>query len=185
MLAVAYYGMEFPDDVDALIEEAILGKERDSPSPYEEILHRDLLFAIRCLDDQDAGPHLRRWLVSEFSKLWLDRKGHSISNSLRDRITHDIQSIQGSPAGVDLEHLLLAALQDENADVRRNIAFILKQLAPRTESRKFTEIAPHLAAILDLPGMDILGTVGFEFGSARSFLIDALYAIAPYPLAND
>ena len=49
LLAIGFYGMEFPADVDDLIEEAILGKELGGRSPYEHILHRDLLFAVRCL----------------------------------------------------------------------------------------------------------------------------------------
>jgi HEAT repeat protein len=133
LLAIAFYGMEFPDDVDALIEEAILGKELDGPSPYESVLHRDLLFAIRCLGDQDVGPHLRMRLVNEFSELCLDRKERSISDSMSVRINQDIKSIQGSPAWVDLEHLLLASLHNENADTRRYAVIALRNTVQQPE----------------------------------------------------
>ncbi len=111
LLAIGFYGMEFPDDVDALVEEAILGKNLGGPSPYEDILHRDLLFAVRLLGDQDIGPSLCRVIVEKFIDLWLYKLGEY--TSLQQHIAQIASTLRGSQAESIMREVLLMALRDE------------------------------------------------------------------------
>ncbi len=57
LLALGFVGLESPEETGGLVETAILaeGEEADelgfTPSPYENLLGRDYLFALRCLGD--------------------------------------------------------------------------------------------------------------------------------------
>ncbi len=118
LLAISFYGMEFPEDVDSLIEEAILGEHLGGPSPYEEILHRDLLFAVRCLGDQDLSIGLMQRLLGEFLKLWVDVSGAVNYYPLMERMERVMRTLPDTQAGVKLHNTLLAALQDKDEHFR-------------------------------------------------------------------
>ncbi len=118
LLAIAFYGMEFPEDVDDLIAEAVLGENLVGPSPYEDLLNRDLLFAVRCLGDQDVSVGLMKRLVEKFVKLWHDVEEKGKYGPLRERIVRVMAALLGSQAGVELEAIMLDALHDENENVR-------------------------------------------------------------------
>jgi len=144
LLAVSFYGMEFPADVDDLIEEAILGKDLGGRSPYEHILHRDLLFAVRCLGDQDVSVGLRRRLVDEFAGCWVDEERGGKYEPLRRRCEQIAQALHDSPAEGTLRECLLAALQDESADVRGRAALALSDATDQPQV-----VSALLAALQD------------------------------------
>ena len=58
LLALGFVGLDYPEEAADLIEEAVLARNGSSgatglvPSPYEHLLGRDFLFAVRCLADQ-------------------------------------------------------------------------------------------------------------------------------------
>lgn len=57
LLALGFVGLDSPEDTAELVETAILAEGEEAkelgfkPSPYEELLGRDYLFALRCLGD--------------------------------------------------------------------------------------------------------------------------------------
>jgi len=144
LLAIGFYGMEFPDDVDHLIEEAILGQELGGPSPYEHVLHRDLLFAVRCLGDQDVSAGLRQRLVGEFVRCWLDPQQAGKYGPLWRRMAQVAQALRGSAAEIALTGSLIAALQDESEDVRIRAADALSNATLTAEA-----VSALLAALQD------------------------------------
>ena len=133
LLAVGFYGMEFPDDVDHLFEEALLGENLGGPSPYEPLLHRDLLFAVRAMGDQDTGPALRRRLVREFVRVWFDPQGARQFDLLKERWANVFSALPGSAAYTEAAPHLLAALQDPDEDVRARAASALGKATDRAE----------------------------------------------------
>ena len=133
LLAIGFYGMEFPDDVDDLVEEAILGEGLGGPSPYEPVLQRDLLFAVKCLGDQDMSADLRRRLVNGFVQVWLDPEQGGMYRPLWRQIEEVAEAVQGSAAGITLAECLLPALDDEAARVRASAAAALRNATTQPE----------------------------------------------------
>jgi HEAT repeat protein len=134
--------MEFPDDVDDLLERAILGRDLGGPSPYEDVLHRDLLFAMRCLADQDVSPALTQRLVQEFVQAWLHPPHGRRYESLGQQARQIAQAARGSAAERILTPRLLTALRDESADVRYSAAQALSQAAAQPDAAA-AEIPPR------------------------------------------
>jgi len=133
LLAIGFYGMEFPDDVSDLVEQAILGQDLGGPSPYEEILHRDLLFALRVLGDQDVNVALRKQIVDGAFGLWMDEEGAEKYKSLQEHFEQIIQAIQGSMAGNELNSFFVNALRDSSIDVRTGAANALRNSTPSAQ----------------------------------------------------
>lgn len=134
LLAIGFYGMEFPDDMSDLVEHAILGKDLGGPSPYEEILHRDLLFALRALGDQDVNVKLRKQIVDSAYELWMDAESVGKYKPLRERLSQIIQTIQGSVAGDDLNNQFVTTLRDENATRYASAASALRNATLTAEA---------------------------------------------------
>jgi HEAT repeat protein len=144
LLAIGFYGMEFPDDVTELVEEAVLGKNLGGPSPYEEVLFRDLLFAVRAIGDQDIDVQLRNKLADQFTILWLDNKGRGKYQTIQERAQNVMGNILDSQIGQRVVTALLTALKDENENVRATAATALKNAIDSPQV-----IAALLAAIED------------------------------------
>jgi HEAT repeat protein len=125
LLAIGFYGMEFPGDVTELIEEAILGKDLGGPSPYENILHRDLFFALRCLGDQDVQDSLRTRLINQTLELWLNSEAGRRFEPLARALSHILHMIQDSPVGKEFEQALVRILQNKQSSSRDVAAFAL------------------------------------------------------------
>ena len=141
LLAVAFYGMNF-DDVSDLVEEAILGKDLGGPSPYEDVLQRDLFFVMRLLGDQDVRPSLQHQLVSQFAELWLNAKESGEFKPLRNQWKQTLRIIANSKAGKESVLLLIPALKDENEAVRSSAASALGN------ATQFPEVVPALLTAL-------------------------------------
>ncbi|MBE0683073.1 MAG: HEAT repeat domain-containing protein [Anaerolineales bacterium] len=114
LLALGYYGVQYPDELAALIKKALLGEDLGGPSPYEEILHRDLLIAVRFLGDMDVKSELRKELVQKFFQLWLDCNNLDKTNYLREYIIRVAHTLQGGPVQKELLDNLIQAIVDKN-----------------------------------------------------------------------
>jgi hypothetical protein len=166
LLAVGFYGMEFPDGVDDLIEAAILGQGLGGPSPYEEILRRDLLFAVRCLGDQDVSVGLQEQLIGKLVECWLDPEGAGKYRPLEQNVERIARALRDSPADVTLRERLFSALGDESESVRGSAADAL---------RNATLTADAVAALL--------GALGDESEDVRGRAAYALSNFARQPAA--
>lgn len=127
LLAIGYFGMEFPAGVSELIEQAILGKNLGGPSPYEAILNRDLLIALRCLGDQEVDHALRNRIIESAGQLALGVETTSQYALLQKRLFQTFHHLRGSSAGKDLGERLVAALRDPNAQIRNGAAYALSK----------------------------------------------------------
>ena len=134
LLAIAFYGMEFPDAVSELVEEAILGKNLGGPSPYEHILFRDLLFAVRAAGDQDVDSALRNQLASQFIDVCLDTRGKGKYESIERRIKNTIEAVQDSQIGNRILAGFIALLKDPNGNIRSNAASALRNASLSPEA---------------------------------------------------
>ena len=82
LLALGFYGLDSPDEAEELLEAAILAEGEEAhelgltPSPYEDMLGRDYLFALRCLGDRiPMRAQLRQRLVRRLARELLYREG--------------------------------------------------------------------------------------------------------------
>ena len=120
LLAIA--SRQSPDDADMLVRSAILAEgelaqqQGFKPSEYEDILHRDLFLAARCLaDDVPVYPELRQQIVNRLCELYFDPKTH---DSLTEGIRQSFALLGGSKATDDLIEVLLGRLTDSEKSVR-------------------------------------------------------------------
>jgi hypothetical protein len=160
LLAIAHYGMEFPDDVSDLVEEAVLGEGLGGPSPYENILHPEPLFAVRVMGNQDLRVEMQNGLLGRFVDLWVERDNGGKYGALQERAKRFAAALSGSTAYTIVMGLLMTALNDENAGVRSRAASALSSameqegvvtallLALQDESKKITIREDLLAALL-------------------------------------
>jgi energy-coupling factor transporter ATP-binding protein EcfA2 len=133
LLAIGFYGMDYPDAVTELVEEAILGKDLGGPSPYEEVLFHDMLFAVRAIGDQDIDVQLRNKLADQFVLLWLDNAGKGKYLIIQNRANNIFQAVQESQIGQRIITTLLNALEDENENVRTSAASALSSATDNPE----------------------------------------------------
>ncbi|MGD9100432.1 MAG: HEAT repeat domain-containing protein [Anaerolineae bacterium] len=85
-------------------------------SLYENVLHRDLLLASRVLvDDVPLPPDLRRSLLDELLVLW--RKAKYVK--LQEEATTVLVALRRSTLWGEVEAAFLAAVDDENTNLRR------------------------------------------------------------------
>lgn len=140
LLAIGYVSEAYPDLPGELIRTAILAEGEEAreegftPSLYEDVLHRDLLFAAQCIGDcATIEPQVRRGVVERLVKLYLDSVGAGKYKMLRERIVSLLNYLRNSEAANDAAETALAALRDENEDVRSSAAGALGELS---KSRK-------------------------------------------------
>ncbi|MFQ5857197.1 MAG: NACHT domain-containing protein, partial [Anaerolineae bacterium] len=85
-------------------------------SPYEELLHRDLLMAGRCLaDDVPVSYHLRRHILDDLFDLWRTTRYAKLRKETNDTLV----AMRGTASQDQVVAKLLVALEDESEFVRR------------------------------------------------------------------
>jgi HEAT repeat protein len=135
LLAIAYLSEAFPNMPGDIIRSAILAEGADdeeedfAPSLYEDVLHRDLLFAAQCIGDcVTIEPALRRQVVERLVKLYLDPTRAGKYQTLRVRIAEALNYLRNSEAANEAAEMAQAALQDDNEEVRISAAWALGEL---------------------------------------------------------
>ena len=101
-------------------------------SLYDELLHRDLLLAARCIgNDVPVSPKLREQIRDALFDLWRDPP----FSRLRDRISRILAYLRGSVIGSDVLDFLLSVVQDrgEKEWVRGDAASALGAVAQGEE----------------------------------------------------
>ncbi len=139
LLAIGYVSEAYPDLPGELIRTAILAEgevaeERGyKPSLYEDVLHRDLLFAVNCIGDcAQIDETFQRDAVQRMVKLYLDSKGAGKYQPLRERITALLNYLSNSEAANEAALVALEALRDADADVRSSAAWALGEIKEGT-----------------------------------------------------
>jgi HEAT repeat protein len=169
LLAIGYLSEAFPGMPGDIIRSAILAEGEDAeeegfkPSPYESVLHRDLLFAAQCIGDcVTIEPGLRRQVVERLVNLYLDPTGAGKYLTLRERIAEALNYLSNSEAANEAAEMALAALRDENAAVRSSAAEALSEVKVGTP-----EVLGGLLAALGDENMDVRRSAALALGEVR------------------
>jgi len=119
-------GILFEEDATEFVR-AIL----ETPGEYDDLLHRNLFLAARCLaDDVPVDYQLRRRIVDELKQVWRTAR----FEKLREETTNALASLNGTASQFLATEALLAALRDEHAGVRWRAAEALGQLGVASEA---------------------------------------------------
>ena len=103
LLALGFVGLDYPEDSAELVEAAVLARGEAAedlnlkPSPLEDLLGRDFLFALRCLADEiPLGPQLTRHLIEGGLQDVLQRSGRGLFSSYRSGVLNLLASLPGT-----------------------------------------------------------------------------------------
>ena len=139
LLALGFVGLEYPDEAAELFDTAIFAEGEEakdlnfSPSPHEELLGRDFLFALRCLADNiPTNPARMRHLIERLTQELIYNSGSAKYQKYRRLLEDRLHSLKGSKVTFHLvaqfRTALLGSLRDENAGVRARAAASLVRL---------------------------------------------------------
>lgn len=135
LLALGFVGLDSPDDAAELFEIAIIAEGEEAkelgftPSPYEELLGRDFLFALRCLGDTiPVRPKLMQSLIKRMADELLYREGPARFERYREVLEERFKYLEGTEEQSILLSLIIKTLDDNNYKVRQNAAASLRQL---------------------------------------------------------
>ena len=183
LLALGFVGLISPEDAADLLETAIMtqgeeAKELDFfPSPYEDLLGQDDLFALRCLGDNiPARPPLLKQLMERLAGELLHHTAPAQFQRYRDALNERLSYVGASEVASVLLSRLITALHDSNADVRSSTAQSLGQLGQASPEA----VAALVAAFdSDAPvrrsAAQSLGQLGQEAPEAVAALVAALH----------
>jgi energy-coupling factor transporter ATP-binding protein EcfA2 len=135
LLALGFVGLDSPEDAAELIETAILAQGEEAadlgfqPSPYEEYLARDYLFALRCLGDWIAiRPPVLNRLTERLSDELLHYNGLARFSRYQELLEERLSYMKGSETARELGRVLVCALNNNDSKVRNYAAQALGQL---------------------------------------------------------
>ena len=107
LLAVGSLSKQFYDDTQDILR-AILG----ASSPYETVLHRDLLFAADCIGDSvNVAPVLRQEIAEKLLALYCDRRGYGRFRLLQQQVKDALLTLCNDQGDVAVETALAERLR--------------------------------------------------------------------------
>jgi HEAT repeat protein len=125
LLSIGFVGLEYPAEASELVETAILAEGEEAKelgftsSPYEDLLGRDYLFALRCLGDNiPVRPKLVQRLIERLADERLHRTGSARFQRYEQNLRERLASLGESTGAHLLHRLLIGALHDTDATVR-------------------------------------------------------------------
>ncbi|HEX3184592.1 MAG TPA: metallophosphoesterase [Pyrinomonadaceae bacterium] len=129
LLAVGSLSKQFYDDTQDLLR-AIL----EANSAYEEILHRDLLFAAACIGDSvNVAPVLRYQIARKLLALYCDRRGAGRFNLLQQQIRDALLTLCNDAGDAAVEMALAETLTSYKGGISLNCALdVVDWLQART-----------------------------------------------------
>lgn len=174
-----------PKDAAYLIRHAIMPKDENAakpefrPAPYEDVLHRDLILAGRCLSDCEV---VEPTLAREVAELLFN---HAFdSNETRTCIIPIIRDCLDGDIGLLIDHLLLTSLSDDDVD-ENDYAVVLVYYIGKASSAVIEAILNNLDKAeykkVELKTIEILSTVG----KGNPKVIDKLEQICLQNTAKD
>jgi HEAT repeat protein len=183
LLAIGYESKSRPEYAGDLIRTAVLAEGADAqdlefkPGLYEDVLHRDLLFAAHCLGDcAGVGPGLAGDIAGHLVTLYFDTGGAGKYQPLRDLILARLRYLIDSESGKEAAGLLLTALGAEVTFVRGVAAEALGQLgqaSPEVVSRLLATLEDEDAGTREYAAI-ALGQLGQASSEVVSRLLAAL-----------
>lgn len=167
LLAISFVSGAYPDLPGELIRTAILAESEEaqrmgfSRSPHEDVLHRDLLLAVRCIGDcvsVDTG--LRQQVVERIVNFYLDVNGAGRYEYLRERILSLFDYFQGLASEDDAARLLIDALGDKEAYVQRVSIEALGVIKRKESAGYLLELLDDERAKVRTAAAEALGNMG-------------------------
>jgi HEAT repeat protein len=127
VLAIGFIAQSSATDAAELVMRAILADDAQAesrgyePSPYEDVLKRDLFLAARLLGEEiDVGAEVAQRVVEELARLWVsaDRDSAGRFRLITDRVRRYSMKLDGMVAGQYAFQKGLAYLKADNETVR-------------------------------------------------------------------
>jgi len=187
LLALGFVGLDYPEEAAELLETAILaqGEEAEElglgPSPHEELLGWDYLFALRCLGDQiPADRRLVHKLTERLAGELLHRTGSARFQRYRQALEERLSTLAGSDMAAALVLTLVAALCGADWNVRARAAESLGQLGQAmSQMAMISDIVVALVATLGDSSWQVrnkaVGSLG-ELGQVSLEVVASLVA---------
>jgi energy-coupling factor transporter ATP-binding protein EcfA2 len=152
LLALGFVGLDSPEDAAELMETAIMAQGEEAreldffPSPHEDLLGQDYLFALRCLGDNiPAHSTLLKQLMERLAGELLHHTAPARFNRYREALDERLSYLGASEVASLLLSRLITALHDSNDLVRYFAAQSLGQLGQASPE----VVAALLAALRD------------------------------------
>lgn len=130
LLAIGFESKDRPEDAADLIWTAILAEGEGAQSAgyessrFEDILHRDLFLAARCLGDcASPDPDLSRDVAKRLVDLHFSGDEYG-----SDRIVAALSCLQATEGATRIAERLLESIKDENPSVRWSAAQVLGEV---------------------------------------------------------
>lgn len=125
LLALGFVGLYYPEDAEELLETAILARGDTvesgefAPSPYEDLLGRDYMFALRCVvDDIPVHSQLLRDLMFRCINELLHYIGLARFERYRQVLRERLNTLIKSKGGPLIVELIVKGVQDTDLNVR-------------------------------------------------------------------
>jgi hypothetical protein len=119
LLGLGLIGRDYPEEIEALFDAALLARGADAaaltlaPSPLEDVLGQDFLFALRALgDDIPASPALVDELLERALDQWLDQAGPGRFRAYRLALAERLTGLTTVTAGRRLREFIIQRLRD-------------------------------------------------------------------------
>jgi len=135
LLAIGFVGLDSPEDAAELLETAIMAEGEEAkelgftPSPYEELLGRDYLFALRCLGDNiPTRPKFMQQLVKRLADELLYQTGPAKFNRYQQILEERVENLKGNDCAIRLSLHLISSLSSTDPNIRRLAAESLGNL---------------------------------------------------------
>ena len=179
LLALGLVGRDFGEDIDELFQSALLARGdearrlRLTPSRFEDLLGRDIRFALRALaDDIPAAPDLIDELLTRTLDEALHATGRGQFSEYREALLERFQALKSTAAGTRLVELLVGRV---DADL----------LADRDQHSRFLQIAaccvPH--PVISVRLAEIVATSP-SLGASRAARVLAAQGRLPTPVSR-
>jgi HEAT repeat protein len=147
LLALGFVSLESPEDAAELIETAVLAQGEEAAalgftaSPYEALLGRDFLFALRCLaDDIPIGRKVVRQLIRRLVDELLNETGSAGFQRYRQMLRASVEGLCHSQIAPAMVRVLHEHLDNEESKVRLRAVDLLLSLE---------QSSPEMVAVLN------------------------------------
>ncbi len=135
VLAISFVSSDYPEDAIDLLRTSILAESEDAKanyferSKYEDVLHRDLLFAAKVICDCTVlDPVFTNRLVRSLLGIYFDAKGSAKFEPLQDHLVSALRSLGATEVSGFVKHTVSFAtttLQSQESDLRRKAVDVL------------------------------------------------------------
>jgi len=190
LLAIGFMSKDYPEDAEELILTSILAysplakQNNFKPSDYENILHKDLLFAVKCVGDAiGLNLNFSKVLVDKIIKIYFDLDEQGKYKPLRDLILATLVYIRATDVADFVTDHFIAATDPqsfpeyineyrEKSKLPKKVTNSIKGFRDSFSNRKPISELVVEAAILGL------GQIGIDTPKVISVL-DRLYRTNP------